>query len=305
MRSLGNISDIKHYAINDGPGIRVTVFMKGCPLNCAWCHNPESISSQREIMYRANRCILCGECIKACPHQALSVNNNIIACDRKNCALCGKCTQACPTLALQMVGEEIPPAELIKIIEKERVFFEQSGGGVTFSGGEPLMQPIFLREMLQLCRERKIHTVVDTSGYGATEELLEIAAFTDLFLFDLKLVDSSRHMQWTGAEVETIHANLHKLCASGAEIVFRLPLIVGVNSDRENLEKTAQLIASLPGQNHTIDLLPWHNIAQKKYEQLDRECRYAEYFAEPEPQDLSTAVLLFAQHGIKAQVQTA
>lgn len=302
MSVTGNISDIRHYAINDGPGIRVTVFLKGCPLTCAWCHNPESISPEREIMYLANRCILCGECVKICPQGALSILGGRVVRNRSLCTLCGACVDHCPTLALEMVGRSMSTEEVLEIIEKDRAFFEHSGGGVTFSGGEPLMQPEFLLKMLQICRERKIHTAVDTSGYGETAALLQIAEFTDLFLFDLKLMDSQSHLQWCGAEKELIHTNLRQLCASGAEILYRMPMVHGVNCDQENLEQTARLIASLPGANRTIELLPWHNVAQKKYEQLEREYRDAAYFAELGQGEMSAAARIFATHGITARV---
>ncbi len=303
MSTFGNISDIKHYALNDGPGIRLTVFLKGCPLACAWCHNPESISPEREIMYFANRCIHCGECTRACPQAALRAEANRIVRERTRCTLCGACTASCPTRALEMVGRTISDDDLLTLIEKDRLFFEHSGGGVTFSGGEPLMQPAFLGALLQGCRQRRIHTAVDTSGYGDSAELLKIAESTDLFLFDLKLADPARHLQWTGVGTDTIHRNLQLLAAAGASILFRLPLIHGVNCDAANLEKTAQLITALPGGNRTLDLLPWHNTAQRKYAQLELDYRHAQNFSAPEADEVSAAVQLFAQYGINAQVQ--
>jgi pyruvate formate lyase activating enzyme len=194
------------------------------------------------------------------------------------------------------------PDDLIKVIEKDRTFFEQSGGGVTFSGGEPLMQSEFLLKMLKLCKERSFHTVVDTSGHGDTGELLKISEFTDLFLFDLKLANPDEHRQWTGVETDLIHSNLRKLCERGAHITFRIPMIHGVNCDKANIKKTAELITSLPGNNHHIDLLPWHNIAIKKYEQLNKAYAHAESFEAPTPQELSAAVMIFAKHGITANV---
>jgi len=303
MGITGNISDIKRYAINDGPGIRLTIFLKGCPLSCAWCHNPETISLQSELMYIFKRCIQCGECVRACPKKALTLVDQRIVRDPELCDLCGICTEVCPTLALELVGEQMTPDQLMARIESDRVFFDESGGGVTFSGGEPLMQPEFLLEMLQRCHAAGVHTVVDTSGCGETENLLKIAALTDLFLFDIKLASAERHLKWTGAKMEEIHSNLRRLAKSGAKIIFRMPMINGINCDRENIEKSAALIAALTGGNLVIELLPYHDIAQKKYEQLDREYVHADRFSAPTPRELSAAVLIFARHGIDARVQ--
>ncbi len=301
MSITGTISDIKHYAINDGPGIRVTVFLKGCPLACAWCHNPESIAPQRELMHIASRCIRCGECIGACPAHALRAAETQILRDRSACTHCGACTEACPALALEMVGAEISVDDVLAALERDRPFFEHSGGGATFSGGEPLMQPAFLTELLRGCRDRGTHTAVDTCGHCPPRDLASAAEFTDLFLFDLKLADSQRHRQWTGAGTDRIHANLKQLCDRGAAIIFRMPLIDGINCDRENIEQTAALIASMPGDNRRIDLLPWHSIAIRKYAQLDREYPHAGRFAAPTPQAIREAVVIFAQHGIEAR----
>ena len=303
MSITGNISDIKRYAINDGPGIRLTIFFKGCPLSCAWCHNPETHSPQSELMYIFKRCIRCGECVKACPQKALTLVNHRIVRDPELCNLCGICTEVCPTLALEMVGEQMTPDQLMARIEQDRIFFDESGGGVTFSGGEPLMQPEFLLEMLQRCKAAGIHTVVDTSGCGKIEDLLKIAPLTDLFLFDIKLATPEKHLKWTGAKMEEIHSNLRQLAASGAKIIFRMPMINGINCDQENIEKSAELIAALPGGNLVIELLPYHDIAQKKYEQLNREYAHADLFSAPTPRELSAAVLIFAKHGVDAQVQ--
>jgi len=215
---MGLIFDIKRYAIHDGPGIRVTVFLKGCPLSCKWCHNPESISTAREKMYTKSNCIGCLECIKICPLNALSMTPEGIATDYDRCNLCGKCVEICPTKSLEMVGEEKSVAEILEVVEKDREIIEESKGGVSFSGGEPLLQPDFLLELLEECGKHGLHRTVDSSGFATEKTLLKVAEHTDLFLFDLKLFDNEMHQKYTGVNNERIISNLKKLAETGAEI---------------------------------------------------------------------------------------
>ncbi|NTV90868.1 MAG: glycyl-radical enzyme activating protein, partial [Clostridiales bacterium] len=193
------IFDIKRYAINDGPGIRVVIFFKGCNLKCAWCHNPESISARVEKMYAPAKCIKCGSCVDACPEKAITLTPEGILTDPELCKLCGKCAEVCPTKAIEMSGKVMTVAEIMDIIEKERIFFDQSGGGVTFSGGEPLVHKKMLIELLYECGKRGIHRAVDTAGNVSTETILEVAGLTDLFLYDLKIMDSVLHRKWIHA----------------------------------------------------------------------------------------------------------
>ena len=261
------IFDIKRYAINDGPGIRVCIFFKGCPLNCRWCHNPESISHKPQKLFTLSKCIGCGACALACPLDACELTDNGVVTDLERCNLCGKCVEACPTLAMEMTGRTYGTAELLEIIEKERPFFDQSGGGVTFSGGEPLLYLEFLCELLDACGERHIHRCVDTAGLVKTETLLEVARCTDLFLFDLKLIDATRHKEWTGVDNALILHNLQQLSAAGNAIEIRVPLISGVNDAERDLERLAEFVCALPGRPK-VSLLPYHNIAAHKYAKL-------------------------------------
>lgn len=293
--------DIKRYAINDGPGIRVCIFLKGCPLNCHWCHNPESISPLVQKLFSASKCIGCGECVKVCPSEACKLTKEGIITVAELCNLCGKCAVVCPTLATEMSGQSQTVAELLEIIEKERPFFDQSGGGVTFSGGEPLLYPDFLCEILDACGERGIHRCIDTAGLVKTETLLRVAKRTDLFLFDLKLMDSQKHKQWTGVGNELILHNLRQLAAAGAAIQIRLPLIGGVNTDAENINATARFIAELPGEKKTISLLPYHNIAATKDQKL-RQHRDQSGLREPSLEEVAAVVAIFAAHDLLATV---
>jgi pyruvate formate lyase activating enzyme len=266
----GIIFDIKRYAIHDGPGIRSTVFFKGCPLHCPWCHNPEGQDSNPELSYNETRCLEgCTECIRICPRDALSRSNHFISIDREKCDLCGDCVPVCPTQALEIIGRELSVEELMKEIEKDRIFYEESTGGVTFSGGEPLAQLEFLNSVLDKCKKKGLHTVLDTCGYVPFEELAKIADKVDLFLYDFKLMDDEKHKEVTGVSNKLIIENLKKLSEKGSQIVVRIPIIEGVNDADENITRTAKFIASLPGIKE-ISLLPYHKGGRQKYARLNK-----------------------------------
>ncbi len=294
------IFDIKRYAINDGPGIRITIFLKGCPLSCKWCHNPESQSPEKQKFYTASKCIGAQDCIEVCPNNALTLTPNGIVTDYERCLLCGKCADACPTKAIEMVGELYSVQQLLEIIEREKVHIEQSGGGVTFSGGEPLMHPGFLLEMLKECGKRNLHRTVDTTGFADTKTMLEVARETDLFLYDLKLINSKKHEKWTGVNNRIILKNLKVLTESGANINIRIPLIKNVNSDKGELTKMAGFISELPGKQ-AVNLLPYHNIAKNKYNKLGEV--YNEFdMAEPTEAEQNRAIEIFHKFGIEAEI---
>jgi pyruvate formate lyase activating enzyme len=273
----GLVFDIKRYAINDGPGIRVTIFLKGCPLACRWCHNPESISPKIQKMYTRGKCIGCGECVEVCPVHACQLTDAGIVTDQDLCVRCGECAAVCPAAATEMSGRYETVSDLLSVIENERPFFDQSGGGVTFSGGEPLLYPDFLIEILDACGRLRIHRTVDTSGLARTSTLLAVAKHTDLFLYDLKLMDSKKHKEWTGAGNKRILQNL------------------------DNINATAAFVAALPGTARQISLLPYHNVAEGKFAKLG--CDYQPGpMAEPDAKDLERVIACFSSHGLTASV---
>ena len=293
------IFDVKRYAINDGPGIRLTIFFKGCSLSCRWCHNPESISPNMQKLYTASKCIGATECIKICDQNALRLTEDGIVTDHDRCNLCGACADACPTKAIEMSGKSESIEDILKIIKNERILFDTSGGGVTFSGGEPLMHHKFLIALLDACGAEGIHRTIDTTGYTSSEILLDVAKRTDHFLFDIKLMDSKKHKEHTGVYNEKILSNLKLLAATGASINIRIPLISGVNADADNIQKTAEFILSLPGDNKNVNLLLHHNIAQKKYEKLGKTIDLSG-MSEPTKEEQDHALSIFDSYGITA-----
>ena len=295
------VFDIKRYAINDGPGIRITVFLKGCNLNCTWCHNPESISAEAERMYSSSRCIKCGTCVAICPEKAITLTLEGIITDTGLCKISGKCAEVCPTKAIELSGRQISVAEIMKEIEKERPFFDQSGGGVTFSGGEPLLHHKFLIRLLEECGRRIIHRAVDTAGFVSTDIILKVAEHTDLFLYDLKMMDSEKHRKWVGVPNEKILENLKALSGTGVRILIRIPLIGGVNDDTENIEATARFVAALSGEKKEVNLLPYHKIAQTKYQKLGRPDDF-QLLAEPYKESQLQAILSFQKYGLMASI---
>ncbi len=285
--SSGLVFDIKRFSIHDGPGIRTTVFLKGCPMDCWWCHNPESQKPGPELMIRENRCIRCGACCAACEHGAASLGEEASLTDRSKCTLCGACTEVCYAEAREMVGQEMTVTEVMSEVERDVAFYDQSGGGATFSGGEPLMQPDFLRALLLACQGKEIHTVLDTCGFASWETLDRIRLQVDLFLYDLKLMADDRHRRFTGVSNDAVLRNLRALSQEGHKVLVRIPVIPGVNDDNENMQQIAGFLAGLPNQ-HDTQLLPYHAAAAAKYERLDRDNRMGD--AHP-PSDAAMAEL--------------
>lgn len=292
MLKTGIIFDIIRYSIHDGPGIRTTVFFKGCPLSCLWCHNPESQSSKQEIFFWEDRCIGCGDCIEVCTTRAIN--------SAADCILCKKCVEVCCTGARETVGKAVTKDNILAEIEKDVVFYDQSSGGVTFSGGEPLLQGNFLLDLLRCCQEREIHTAVDTTGFGDTKSLLQIASHVDLFLYDLKMMDEEKHKMYTGVSNYIILKNLQELSQIHNHIIVRLPLIPKINDDENNIKRTGEYLASLKNIKK-VHILPYHNTGLDKYKRLHKEYKLRETKT-PSNERITTVKKQLVDFGLQVQI---
>ena len=263
------IENIQGYSIHDGPGIRTVVFLKGCPLRCRWCANPENLADRVQIGFLSNLCQHCGRCAKSCPQGAIlpDADRRI---DRARCDECGKCVDACFYGALVRYGREMTVEEVYDKVRRDKMFYDSSGGGVTVSGGEPLTHAEFVAELFRLCRGEGIHTCVETCGCVPQRALETVLPLTDLFYFDLKLMDSGLHRAYTGLDNAQILQNARFLAEQGAELLFRQPLIPGVNSTEENVRATAEFIRSLGRPELGLQLMPYPRMGTSKYAALDQ-----------------------------------
>ncbi|MFD3157789.1 glycyl-radical enzyme activating protein [Haloimpatiens sp. FM7330] len=293
------VCEIEKYAIHDGPGIRTTVFLKGCPLKCLWCSNPETQKRENEVYYNMNKCILCGRCVQECSNNALKIEKDRVVVDRQKCEVCGECIEVCPMGALNLVGKTMSITDVIEEVNKDRIFYEKSGGGVTVSGGEVLINGEFVVELLKKCKEEYINTAIETSGFGKWDTLFNISRYADLIMFDIKHTNCENHKKLTGVSNETILNNLSKLSKLHSNIIIRVPLIPGLNDSVKNIQNTSK-IAKENGIKE-IHLLPYHSLGKEKYRQLQKEYKL-EQIKTPSKDNLASLKKVVEGFGIKCVI---
>ena len=265
--AVGLVFNIQRFSIHDGPGIRTIVFLKGCPLSCRWCSNPEGQLLRPVVTYEEARCVHCGKCMKACRHGAISPKNKGLI-NRDLCVGCGECANACPTGALTLKGTKMTVQQVIRELKKDATNYRRSGGGITVSGGEPLVQHAFAREILKASKEQGWNTAIETTAYASEKVIREVMPYVDLALMDVKSMDPAIHQKFTGVSNETILKNA-PLVASLTQTIVRVPTIPGVNASKEEILKICRFAKTLPGVR-TIHLLPYHTYGENKYSLLGR-----------------------------------
>lgn len=297
----GIIFNIQRYSVDDGPGIRSTVFIKGCPLRCLWCSNPESQKPWPEVAHRDSVCNKCGQCIEVCDTKAISVDNKGVHINRKLCTNCGKCVEVCAPGALKVFGNEMPVEEVFQEIRRDIQYYQISGGGVTAGGGEPLYQPDFVAALFKRCQDEGIHTCLDTCGCATTAAVDKVLPYTSLVLFDLKCMDPTTHQKLTGRSNKLINRNLELIVARGTPLIIRVPIIPGFNDSDEEVTAIARTVADMNHLNQ-VNLLPYHKFGTGKYKMLDRRYKLGE-LAPPTDTKLRRAKEIFESFGINCVIR--
>ena len=270
MSVSATITNISRGSLHDGPGVRTVVYFKGCGLKCKWCHNPETLSAQKQILYAPTKCIHCGKCIEVCPeHHKIQGNNMLFL--REDCTACGNCAKTCPSLALSLCGEEKTVPELFEEIIKDQHYYIASGGGVTFSGGECLLHSQFVKELAKMCKDNNIHTAVESAFFVRWENAEEVLPYIDLFFADLKIPDPEKHRKFTGQDNRMIIENITKLSNEHSNIILRIPVIPGVNDSDDDIDAFAEIIKTFGKGIKEIELLKYNNLAESKYHIAGKE----------------------------------
>lgn len=298
----GAIFNIQHYSIHDGPGIRTTVFLKGCPLRCFWCQNPESQVIQPVIFFNAEKCAGCGRCVETCPRGAVRVVEGKSTTNRDLCRGEGKCAEVCPSEARTLMGRYVTAAEVFKDVSEDLIFYQNSGGGVTLSGGDPITQPDFSASILKLCKDAGMHTAVDTCGFARWETLKEILENADLVLYDFKHMDPEVHKRYTGVSNEVILENAKRIYQElNLPILARIPIIPGHNDSEENLTRTARFVSTDLGNGVKVHLLPYHKWGQTKYERMEQPQKTPEV-QPPSDGDMEAVLGVFLSFGLTVSI---
>lgn len=296
---MKNITNIQKFSVHDGDGIRTSVFFKGCPLKCEWCHNPETQRYGREMQYDPEKCTGCAVCAKVCENQALVMKEGKPVLNREACTLCGKCENYCPAGIREVVGREYTVKGLVKELMKDQIFYEDSGGGVTFSGGEVMtMDMEYLLAVAKEIKRQEVTLTIDTCGYVPYEKIQAILPYADTFLYDVKVMDSKLHKQYTGVDNELILENLIRLAKDGARLYIRIPVIKEVNGNEKNMKETIAFLKEHDIHPPQINLLPYHDTGSGKYPKLDMEYKGTDLHA-PERAEMEKFVLLFQEAGFQ------
>ena len=293
----GLVSDIQRFSVHDGPGIRTTLFLKGCNLRCAWCHNPETLLARAEMQYFPQQCIGCAECAIVCPQHGHHLSDGQHQIDRTSCTACGACVRGCYSGALQLVGREMTVEEAMGELRSDLPFYQQSGGGITISGGEPLLQADFTLAVLQACRAEGITTAIETNLCYPWQRLAPLLPYLDVLMFDLKMMDAVAHARWTGADNQQILNNARRLMREEMQLIVRTPLIAGINDSVEEISAIAEFLATLPGLCY-YDLLPYHPLGVSKSQALGVD---AGIFDAPSPERMQQ--LLDVARGFDIEVR--
>jgi len=298
----GSIFNIQRYSIHDGPGIRTTVFFKGCPLRCLWCQNPESQTFRQELFYNKERCTGCGRCLTACPEKAIEVVEGHSRTQRTLCNVCGACAEVCPEEARVLMGKVVSAKEVFEEVDKDAVFYERSGGGVTLSGGEPLAQPEFAIEILRLCKNAGIHTAIETCGHAPWETMERVLKVVDLVLYDLKHMDPVEHRKVTGVSNALLLENLKRIYhGSQVALAIRIPVIPGFNDTPQNMEAIVSFILKDLDASVPVHLLPYHRLGDSKREQMESS-QPSLGIVSPSDEDMEKLIGYFESQGLKAVI---
>lgn len=294
----GTVFNIQKFCIHDGDGIRTCVFLKGCPLRCIWCHNPESLDKTLTLSFNRTKCSSCGRCLSVC--DARTIKNGILEIEREKCSGCGKCGGICLNDANELIGKELTASQVLEEALKDRIFYDTSGGGITVTGGEPSYQPEFTLELLRLSRDAEISIAIETCGIGSREFYEKAADLGATFLYDIKCIDSERHRRFTGADNTRIMSNLVYLMDRGADIILRLPLVPGCNDSNEDIAGLAEFLNVKKGRYRYAEIMPYHTLGTGKAEKIGKEASYVHENASDA--DVSRWCLLFASHGADVRV---